>query len=179
MMTMQNSPRVGAADLQRDARGWCLPTDDYLRLFLQRPELAPLPESCPAERALHAALMAAPASAVGADVLAKVVDADARESYTLFLRFRDALLAAGTLEAYYLSLFPRSGAGSIDIAPLFIDLLVEAILVNLLDDSDDAYELRAADLLYRSQRISMQDGQLHSGDQVTLDMLMEDRKSVV
>ena len=65
MMTMQNSSRVGAADLQRDARGWCLPTDHYLRLFLRRPELAPVPESCPAERALHAALMVAPARAVG------------------------------------------------------------------------------------------------------------------
>ena len=173
MMAMQNSSRLGAADLQRDARGWCLPTDDYLRFFLQRPELTPVPESCPAERALHAALMAAPARAVGADALAKLMDADVRESYNLFLRFRDALLGAGTLEAYYLSLFPRSGMGRINIPPLFIDLLVEAILVNLLDDSNDAYELRAADMLCRSQRISTQDGQVHSGDQITLDMLKE------
>ena len=168
---MQNSFRVGGADLQRDARGWCLPTDDYLRLFLQRPELAPMPESCPAEMALHAALMAAPASAVGADTLAKLIDADARESYTLFLRFRDALLAAGSLETYYLSLFPRSGTGSINIPPLFIDLLAEAILGNLLDDSNDAFELRAAEMLYRAQRISTQNGQVLSGDQLTLDML--------
>ena len=40
--------------------GWLLPTDDYLRLFLGRPELALMPESCPAERALHAALLASP-----------------------------------------------------------------------------------------------------------------------
>ena len=168
---MQNSFRVGGADLQRDARGWCLPTDDYLRLFLQRPELAPMPDSCPAEMTLHAALMAAPASAVGADTLAKLIDADARESYTLFLRFRDALLAAGSLETYYLSLFPRSGTGSINIPPLFIDLLAEAILGNLLDDSNDAFELRAAEMLYRAQRISTQNGQVLSGDQLTLDML--------
>lgn len=168
---MQNSFRVGGADMQRDARGWCLPTDDYLRLFLQRPELAPMPESCPAEMALHAALMAAPASAVGADTLAKLIDADARESYTLFLRFRDALFDAGTLETYYLSLFPRSGTGSINIPPLFIDLLADAILGNLLDDSNDAYELRAADMLHRTQRISTQNGQVLSGDQLTLDML--------
>ncbi len=168
---MQNSSRVGGADLQRDARGWCLPTDDYLRLFLQRPELAPMPESCPAEMALHAALMATPASAVGADTLAKLIDADARESYTLFLRFRDALFDAGTLETYYLSLFPRNGTGSINIPPLFIDLLVDAILGNLLDDSNDAYELRAADMLHRTQRISTQNGQVLSGDQLTLDML--------
>jgi len=173
MMFMQNYSRIGATDLQRDARGWCLPTDDYLRLFLLRPELAPVPESCPDEMALHAALMVAPASPVGADALAKLIDADARESYTLFLRFRDALLAAGTLEAYYLSLFPRNGMGSINIPPLFIDLLAEAILGNLLDGSNEAYELRAADMLYRSQRISTQDGQVLAGDRDRLDMLNE------
>lgn len=170
---MQNSFRVGADELQRDARGWCLPTDDYLRLFLLRPELAPVHESCPAEMALHAALMAAPASAVGSDALAKLQEADVRESYTLFLRFRDSLLAAGTLEAYYLSLFPRSGMGNINIPPLFIDLLAEAILEKLLEDSNEAYELRAADMLFRSQRLSVQDGQVHSGDQITLDMLKD------
>lgn len=168
---MQNSSRDGGAGLQRDARGWCVPTDDYLRLFLLRPELAPIPESCPSEMALHAALMAAPASAVGKNTLANLVDADARESYTLFLRFRDALLDAGTLQAYYLNLFPRSGAGSINIPPLFIDLLVEAILGNLLDHSNGAYEPRAADMLHRTQRISTQNGQVLSGDQLTLDML--------
>ncbi len=173
MMAMQNYSHIGATGLQRDARGWCLPTDDYLRLFLLRPELAPVPESCTAEMALHAALMAAPASPVGADALARLIDADARESYTLFLRFRDALFEAGTLEAYYLSLFPRSGMGNINIPPLFIDLLVEAILGNLLDDSNQAYELRAADMLYRSQRISMEGGQVLSGDLGTLDMLNE------
>ncbi len=173
MMPMQNYSHIGATDLQRDARGWCLPTDDYLRLFLLRPELALVPESCPDEMALHAALMAAPASAVGADALARLIDADARESYTLFLRFRDALLAAGTLEAYYLSLFPRSGTGNINIPPLFIDLLAEAILRNLLDDSNDPYELRAADMLHRSQRISTQNGQVLAGDSDRLDMLNE------
>ena len=170
---MQNSFRVDGSSFQRDARGWCLPTDDYLRLFLRRPELALVPESCPAEMALHVALMAAPASAVGAHALVKLMDEDVRESYTLFLRFRYALLAAGSLETYYLNLFPRSGAGNINIPPLFIDLVVQAILDNLLDDSNDAFDRRAAELLYRTQRISTQNGQVLSGDQHTLDMLNE------
>jgi hypothetical protein len=168
---MQNSFPVGAADLQRDARGWCLPTDDFLRLFLRRPELAPIAESCPAELALHASLMATPAGPVSADALAKLQDADARDSYTLFLRFRDALLSAGSLETYYLDLFPRSGVGNINIPPLFLDLLAEAICANLLGQSGDAYEARASDMLHRAQRISTQDGQVLSGDQQTLDML--------
>ena len=164
------------SSLQRNERGWLQPGDDYLRLFLARPELAPVPESCPAELALHAALLLAPAKPVTPAELQALQDADARDSYTLFLRFRDGLLAAGTLEAYYLSLFPRSdkdGKGSINIPPLFIDLLVQAITSNLLWASNDAYEVRAAEMLFRSQRISTQAGQVLSGDRETLDMLNE------
>ncbi len=116
-------PSSGFSRLQRNPRGWLLPTDDYLRLFLSRPELALLPESCAAEQALHAALQTAPSRPVSEEQLLALQDADARESYSLFLRFRDGLLDAGTLEASYLGLF-RSG--SISIPPLFIDLLAQA-----------------------------------------------------
>ena len=164
----------------RNSRGWLLPTDDYLRRFLNLPELALLAESCAAEHALHAALHAAPTRTVSKAELQALQDADVRDSYALFLRFRDALLATGTLEAYYLSLFPRHGAGTqggINIPPLFIDMLVEAITRNLWQDADvdlgDVYALRAAHMLHRSQRISTQNGQVLSGDQRTLDMLNE------
>ncbi|MDP3606139.1 MAG: DUF6352 family protein [Polaromonas sp.] len=163
-------PSSGFTRLQRDERGWLLPTDDYLRLFLARPELALLPESCAAEQALHAALQAAPARPVSEGELQALQDPDARESYGLFLRFRDGLLDAGTLEAYYLGLF-RSG--SISIPPLFIDLLAQAITRNLLDDASDAYEVRAAEMLFRPQRISTEDGQVLAGDRDRLDMLNE------
>ena len=169
-------PLAGEFALQRNERGWLLPSDDFLRMFLARPELAPVPESCRAELALHAALLETPSRPVAPGTLATLQDADARESYTLFLRFRDGLLTVGTLEAYYLSLFrpTRSTApAGIDIPPLFIDLLVEAIMRNLLADSGDAFEVRAADMLHRSQRISIQDGQVLSGDRETLDMLSE------
>lgn len=132
-----------------------------------------MPESCPAELALHAALLAAPKQAVPPAKLDAFQDADARESYMHFLRFRDGLLSAGTLEAYYLQLFPRSGAGKINIPPLFIDMLVDAITQRMLVDTADAYEARAREILFRSQRISTQNGQVLSGDQLTLDMLNE------
>lgn len=163
----------GFPQLQRNTQGWLVPGDDYFRLFLERPELAPIPESGPRERALHAALLASPSRPVADKELKAVEDADARESYGFFLRFRDALLHAGTVEAYYMSLFPRDGGGRIDIPPLFIDLLVQAIVHNTLDGSADAYEMRAAELLFRSQRVTVQDGQLLSGDQETIDMLNE------
>ncbi len=161
-------PSSGFNQLQRNPRGWLLPTDNYLRLFLGRPELALLPESCGAEQALHAALNAAPMRPVSEAELQALQDGDARDSYSLFLRFRDGLLDAGTLEAYYLSLF-RSG--SISIPPLFIDLLAQAITRNLLDEVTDAYEVRAAEMLFRPQRISTQDGQVLAGDLDRLDML--------
>ena len=153
---------------------WLPPDNDFLRGFLARPELAPVPESCLAELDLHAALLAQPAGLVNPDSLQAVRDADARESYQLFLRFRDGLLAAGSLEAYYRGLFKNGGTGEggrIDIPPLFIDLLVEAIAQSLLAESNDAFAHRAADMLHRPQRISTQDGQVLSGDQATLDML--------
>lgn len=182
------------APLTRDARGWLQPNDDYWRLFLARPELMPVPESCDAERALHAALLQAPHQAVTPMQLKLLQDDDARESYGYFLQFRDAVRAAGTLEAYYLRLFPRSAANDkapaarINIPPLFIDLLVEAITRNILADAVDAadaadaavsgplpvaYTLRAADMLHRGQRISVQNGQVLGGDRDTLDMLHE------
>ena len=181
---MQNYPPQSASPnylkLPGTPGGWLLPTDDYLRSFLSRPELALLAESCAAEHALHAALLAVPTRSVSEHELQALQDTDVRDSYTLFLRFRDGLLAAGTLEAYYLSLFPRSkkdAQGTINIPPLFIDMLVEAITRNLLQDSNDAlndvYVLRAAHMLHRSQRISTQNGQVLSGDHDTLDMLNE------
>ena len=150
-------------------------TAAFLHTLLARPELAPVPESCPAELALHAALQAAPDKPVSPAELQAVQDADARDSYTLFLRCRSALLAAGSLPAYYLSLFPRQAgsAPAINIPPLFIDLMVDTLLRDWLADCPDAYQLRAADLLHRPQRVSVEGGQVLSGDQAVLDMYNE------
>ena len=163
-------PSSGFAQLQHNARGWLVPTNDYLRLFLARPELALVEESCAAETALHSALHEAPTQIVSHARLNTIADTDARANYALFLRFRDGLLKAGTLEAYYLGLL-RSG--SIDIPPLFMDLVAQACLRNVLGGSGDAFEVRAGEMLFRPQRIYTQDGQILSGDQVVLDMLNE------
>jgi len=159
-------PACGFERLQRDARGWLAVTPDYLRLFLDRPELALVPQSCAAERRLHAALRADPLQAPAPQALPSLLDADTRANYQLFLDFRDALVAAGTLEAYYLQLM-RSGR--IAIPPLFIDLMVQAILRGLLDDCEDAQQLRAAELLFRPQRVTVQDGQVLAADQAVVD----------
>ena len=167
-MTLDFWPACGFGELQHDARGWLVPSDDWLRRLLSRPELAMVDESCRAEKALHRALQDTPRRPVTERELAALKDADARDNYRVFLRLRDALLAAGTIEACYVRLFQ---AGPIDLPPLFIDLLAMAIVRNLLDECDDAFELRAGEMLFRPQRISTQGGQLLAGDQETLDML--------
>jgi len=163
-------PDCGFHGLERDPRGWLVPTAVYVQWLLARPELALVPESCAAETALHESLAAAPLRAVLPADLAAMEDADARENYTVFLRFRDALCAAGTLEAYYLKLM-RGGA--VNVPAVFIDALVQAMLRNLLNDCNDAVEARAAEMLFRPQRVTQQDGRMLAGDRATLDMFNE------
>ncbi|CAN7348151.1 DUF6352 family protein [Acidovorax sp. LjRoot74] len=163
-------PASGFKALARNARGWLAPTEVYVRSLLDRPELTLVPESCVSEVALHKGLQSAPLRPVATAELASLEDDDARENYTVFLRFRDGLLAAGTLEAYYLQLM-RSGA--VNVPAVFIDAVVQALLRNLLDNCNDAFEARAAEMLFRSQRVTLQDAQMLAGDRATLDMLNE------
>jgi hypothetical protein len=158
----------GHQHLTRNARGWLSATPDYWRLWLQRPELALVPESCKAEKRLHQALLDAPLMQVAPAQLKAFKDDDARENYALFLRFRDDVESAGSLESAYMG-WMRSG--QIQLPPLFIDLVVQAIVCNVLTGEDDAWVWRAAELLFRRQRITVQEGRVLSGDSDTLDNL--------
>ena len=164
-------PASGFRELQRDDHGWLVPTDAYLRSFLALPQLALVEESCDAERQLHASLLAAPTRAVDAARARSASPMPMRATTTrTSSRFRDALLAAGTLEAWYLAVFR---AGAIDLPPLFIDRVAEAIVRNVVDGADDAQLLRAAELLYRPQRIAVQDGRVLAADRETADRLSD------
>ena len=158
----------GHQHLRRNAQGWLQPTPEYWRLWLQRPELAPVSESCPAERRLHQALQEAPGTPVTPAELAAIADEDARANLAVFLRFRDEVEAAGTLESAYLAWMR---GGQIALPPLFIDTVVQAIVSQLLADTQDAWTWRAAELLFRRQRITVQNGRVLAGDSDTLDRL--------
>src|SRR3954452_4487012 len=95
--------------LDRDAGGGLVLTDEFLKVYLARPELAPPPEACVVETTLHAALMTDPRRAVSADEIAAIADADARENWEIMIAFRDYLVRHRTLEAAYLDIV-RSGA---------------------------------------------------------------------
>src|SRR3979411_242545 len=62
--------------LDRAAGGGLIVTDEFLKAYLARPELAPPPEACIAERSLHTALLADPRRLVGPSELAEIADAD-------------------------------------------------------------------------------------------------------
>jgi hypothetical protein len=162
-------PACGPALLERDAQGRLRATPAWLATWLARPELALVAESCGHEIALHEALVLDPLRPVTAPQLARLADADARENYGHFLALRDGLLRAGSLEAWLLALWR---GGNLRTPPLFIDSVVQAVLGGLLGQAD-AFELRAAEMLFRPQRLSTHEGRLLAGDLATLDLQRE------
>ena len=81
------------------------------------------------------------------------------------IAFRDHLVAHRTMEAAYLDLV-RGGVGK--TPPLFINQLVHVILRNVLDGCEDAFMLRAAELLFRPQRLTVHEGSLIAADEETI-----------
>jgi hypothetical protein len=151
--------------LDRDEGGGLLLTDDFLKVYLARPELAPPPEACAVEKTLHAALLADPRRRVTASDIEAMADADARENWTLMLAFRDHLVRHRTLEAAYVDLV-RRGVGN--IPPLFMNQLVHVILRNALDGCEDPWVLRAAEIFFRPQRVTLHEGSLIVADEETI-----------
>jgi hypothetical protein len=151
--------------LDRDEGGGLVVTDEFLKAYLARPELAPPPDACVVERTIHAALLTNPRRHVAASEIAAIKDKDARENWALMTAFRDLLVAHRTIEAAYLDLV-RTGTGS--TPPLFINQLVHVILRNLLDECDDADVLRAAEMFFRVQRLTTHEGSLIAADEETV-----------
>jgi hypothetical protein len=126
----------------------------------------PVEESGEKELALHAALMESPRRGVSENEIASLEDEDVGHNYRVILRFRDRLLQAGTVEGCYMSLFKAP----IDIPPMFVDQLAHVILRNLLDGADDPLRLRAAELFYREQKATIQEGHALLADLETVEM---------
>ena len=148
--------------LDRDVGGGLVVTDEFLKAYFVRPELAPPPEACAVERTLHAALLAAPRRPVAAAEVAEIADADARENWQFVLQFRDLLLRHPTLEAAYLALMR---AGAVRLPPLFVNQLTHVILRNVLDGGEDPFVLRAAELFFRAQRVTLHEQSLLAADE--------------
>lgn len=148
-----------------DGQGRLPVTDDLLRAFLRRPELAPVAESCAQEVEIHTALLETPRLSVSEQALKGFEDADTAFNYGVFLSFRDLLIDSGTLEHAYRRLiagvdFPVPG--------LLIDQLVHTLMRHILDDAQNPLQTRAAELFFRAQKVTIQDGNIMLADEETV-----------
>ena len=154
--------------LTRNDDGHLALSDDFLRAYLNRPEVRPVPESNEAERTLHAALLRNPREAVNDERLTAIGDPDAIENYQIVLAFRERLLAADSLEDCYLKLFLEPDG--ISLPPLFIDQLAHVIARAMLEGESDPLRVRAAELFFRPQKITINDGAIMAADAETVEM---------
>jgi hypothetical protein len=150
--------------LDRDESGGLAITDEFLKIYFARPELSPPPEACAAERALHATLLADPRASVSAIAIDAIADVDARENWHMMVAFRDHLARHQTLEAAYVEIVRKN----LKFPPLFLNQLVHVILRNALDGCEDAFVLRAAELFFRAQRMTLHEGSLLAADEETI-----------
>lgn len=153
--------------LVRDEEGYLAVTDDFLRAYLERPELRPAETTDVGECVLYNKLRTMPRAAVAARELAELADTEVRDNYRLFLDLRDRLIAGGSLEKTYLSLFKT---GSMTLPALMLDHLAHAILRNILADCDDPIALRAAELFFRTQKVTYADGAVLLADEETVEV---------
>lgn len=147
-------------------------TDELTLAFLARPELMPPADACDREQRLHAALLEDPRRPVGLEEIDAIADPDAQENWRLMLEFRARLFGAPSVEAAYRRLVRDAPLG---IPPLFMAQLTHLILRNALDDCADPFVLRAAELFFRPQRASRQDGALLLADADTVEQLRAGR----
>jgi hypothetical protein len=138
-----------------------------LLAYYTRPEIHPVDGSCENEVRLHEDLMADPLRPVEDERLAAIADQDAADNYRIVLAYRDLLLRAGTIEGAYLRLMRQS---SVSIPPIFIDQMVHLILRNLLSECADPIRLRAAEIFFREQSVTTEDGRLMLADQEIVEM---------
>jgi hypothetical protein len=110
--------------------------------------------------------MEAPRRPLSESDFLRIEDEDARDNYRILVRFRDRMLAAGSVEGAYMSLFK----GAIDVPPMFVDQLAHVILRNLLDGADDPLLLRAGEVFFREQKATLREGHVLLADLETVEM---------
>ena len=139
-----------------------LVTDDFLRTYLSRPELKLVSESCEDERALHQRLNTNPRAAISDEEITGMVDPDIQVNYQVWLRYRAKLLAASSLENFYMSLFKGDG---VDVPPLFISQLAQIFIRHILGEDCHPLDARMGELFFRTQKITvLEDGVVMGAD---------------
>lgn len=153
--------------LGRDESGRLTPTSAFVAAYWRRPEVAPVEESCDRELALHATLLADPMRPVPEAELQALADADAADNYRAILRFREFLLRFPSIEAAYLHV---AREGGIDFPPMFVDHLTHVILRSALDGTRDPFRVRAGEMFFRPQRVTLGDERVMVADLAVVDL---------
>jgi hypothetical protein len=156
--------------VEREANGWLRVTPDLVRAYLTRPEIHPVEESCAVEHRLFELLMQDPFAQIPDADLALMEDRDTADNYRVVLGFRDHLVTHGTVEAAYAALFK---AETIAVPPVFIDQMVHLILRNILRNCQDPVRLRAAELFFREQVVTLNEGMVTIADAEIVEMMSE------
>jgi Family of unknown function (DUF6352) len=153
--------------LDRGEDGGLVATDEFLKAYLARPEMTPPPDACVAERSMHRDLLNDPRQPVAPWQIAAIADEDARENWELIISWRDHIVRHATLEAAYLAIVRHD----LKFPHIFLNQLVQVILRNALEDCDDPFVLRAAELFFRPQKLTLHEGMLVASDEETVSSL--------
>lgn len=148
--------------LDQSPDGQLLVTDSFLKAYLARPEIMPPEDACDGERSLHAKLMENPREPVAAREISAIADPDARANWQVMLAFRDLLLKSPSLQAAYTTLV-RKGVGR--TPPLFLNQLVHVIARQAFSECADPFVLRAGELLFRPQRLTVHNNNIMLADE--------------
>ena len=158
--------------LDKDRSGCLVPTEDFMRAYFYRPEVAPIEESCEAEIELHKKLVEAPFVKVEKRDLDLIKDKDVVFNYEVILKFREFLSNYATLEAAYLAI---SRGQSINFPPLFVDQLVQIILRNILNENSFALQVRASELFFRTQVVTIAEDEIMVADEAVVQLQAEQK----
>lgn len=160
-------PSCGYERLQINDQNQLVVTDAFLSRLLQRPELSPVETSCETEYEIFNRLSETPRVAIPPESLAKIQNQDVADNYRVWLRFRDRLLAAPTLEANYKAFFQ---AGHIDFPPILVDDITQVLVRHVLGHPVSAAQARVGEMFFRAQTVTLHEqGSLLAADSLTLE----------
>ena len=159
--------------LDHDQDGLLVPSADFMAAYFHRPELALVAESCDAEKALHEKLTEDPFAVVTDAELTAMEDPDIVENYRAVLAFREFLGQYNSLEAAYMAV--AEGA-EINFPPMFLEQICQMILREILKDEIEVINLRAAEILFRNQSVTVDTGSIMVADQITVQFHADSKR---
>ena len=104
--------------------------------------------------------------------LDKIKDKDVIFNYEVILRFRAFLSHYPTLDAAY---FAIARGKAINFPPLFVDQMVQIILRNILHDCSYALQVRASELFFRTQVVTIAEDEIMVADEATVELQVEQK----